>query len=90
MELTNLPQAAKLAVGLLGIFIAYQLFLQLTVGRKRRAISREKGCLPSPAYPQWETVLGWDIFRQNIRAFKDHRFLEVSYDRFVEMGVNTL
>ena len=29
------------------------------------------------------------MFRQNMSAFKNHHFLETSYNRFREMGVNT-
>ena len=89
MEFGNLPPAVKLALGLVGVFIVYQLFTQLNLSRKRRALAREKGCLPAPAYPQWEKIVGWDLFRQNIRAFRSKNFLEVSYKRFQEMGVNT-
>lgn len=89
MNFSSLPPAVKLLIALAGLFVGYQLLNHLTVGRQRRAIAREKGCLPAPSYPQWETVLGFDIFRSNIRAIKEHKFLEVTYNRFRELGVNT-
>lgn len=87
--LEDLSPVTQLALGLGALFLAYQIFQQLTVGRKRRAIAREKGCLPPPSYPQWETVLGIDTFRANIRALKAHNFLETTYKRFHQMGANT-
>ena len=89
MDLANLSHTAKLLLGLTGAFIAYQVFIQLTLGRQRRALIRQKGALPSPSWPQWETLLGIDMFRQNMRLFKTHRFQEVTLERFRKMGVNT-
>ena len=90
MEFASVPHPAKLALILSGTFIIYQLVVQLAAIRKRRAIAREKGCLPPPIFPQWETILGIDLFRSNMRAIKAHSFLELSYNRFIEMGVNTM
>ncbi|KAK3711360.1 hypothetical protein LTR37_009740 [Vermiconidia calcicola] len=89
MELPNLPHITKLVLGLVVVFAAYQVYIQLTLGRKRRAIARERGCLPSPALPQWDRIMGIDLFRDNMRAIKAHNFLELSYQRFQDLGVNT-
>ena len=88
-HLANIPHVAKIALGLAALFAAYQIIQQLTVRRRRQAIAREKGCLPSPSYPQFETILGWEQFSSNIRAIRNHTNLELTYDRFKEMGVNT-
>jgi hypothetical protein len=88
-QLSNLPHVSKLILGLAVLFVAYQIVQRLTIARRRRAVAREKGCLPSPSYPQRETILGWHLFRSNLRALKAHKFLETSYKRFQEMGVNT-
>jgi hypothetical protein len=88
-HLGSVPNVVKITFGLAALFVAYQIIEQLTRARKRRAIAREKGCLPSPSYPQLETILGWDLFRSNIRAIRNHTILELTYDRFREMGVNT-
>lgn len=89
MDPERVPNAAKLAVGVLGAFFLYQLVTSLNLSRKRRAYARSKGCLPAPAYPQWDKVFGWDMFSQNIKALKAHNFLDLSYRRFQQMGVNT-
>ena len=88
-HVANLPRAAQVVLGLGAFFFAYVIVQQLTTARKRQAIAREKGCSPPSAYPQWDTVLGVDIFRQNIRALKAHNFLDTNYKRFQRMGVNT-
>ena len=65
-RVANLPLAAQAVLGLGALFFAYAIVQQLTTARRRQAIAREKGCLPPPAYPQWDTVLGTDIFRENL------------------------
>lgn len=90
MDFDSLPHTTKLALILTTIFILYTLFTQLTVGRRRRALARSKGCLPPPAYPQWDKVFGIDVFRQNIAALKAHTILERGQQRFHEMGVTTM
>ena len=88
-HLGSFPYVAKLTLGLAALFVAYQFVQRFTLARKRRAIAREKGCLPSPSYPQLETIVGWDLFSSNIRAIRNHALLELAYGRFREMGVNT-
>jgi len=48
MDIAQMPLVAKAALGLACIFITYQIFIQTTVGRHRRAMKREKGTLPAP------------------------------------------
>ena len=69
--------------------ILYNAFWQLTVGARRRTMIREKGCLPIKRYPVKDPILGIDIFRENIRNFKDKTFLETNVKRFEFMGCNT-
>jgi hypothetical protein len=88
-RVANLPLAAQVVLGVGALFITYAIVQRLTTARRRQAVAREKGCLPPPAYPQWDTVLGVDIFRENIRALKAHNFLDTAYKRFHRMGVNT-
>ena len=88
-RVTELPHIAKIILGLTAVFVAYQIVQYFTVGRKRQAIAREKGCVPAKSYPQRETIIGYDIFRTNIQALKAHKFLELQLGRFKEMGINT-
>jgi len=90
MDLQELPRSLKIAVILATVFIFYLLFNELTVGRRRRALARSKGCLPPPAYPQLDKIFGIDIFRINMRHIKAHNMLELGQKRFQEMGVTTM
>lgn len=89
MEVARLPYIAKAAIALTACFAVYLVYFQLTVGRKRWILAHEKGCLPSPEYPQWDKVLGYSMFKETFRSLQNHAFLELSYDRFRMMGVNT-
>lgn len=89
MDLNNLPQTLKLALVLVSVFFSYHTIHAIILTQKRRALAREKGCLPSPIHPQWDRILGIDVFRESMRAFKERRFLEVSRNRFKLNGVNT-
>lgn len=89
MAFADLHHTVKLALVFANVFIVYQLVVAFNLARKRRAIAREKGCLPAPIYPQWDRVFGCDLFRHNMRAFHQRHFLELSYNRFRQMGVNT-
>ena len=90
MDFSRVPHVAKAVVFLAGLFIIYQIYIQLTLGRTRRALQRQKGTLPVPWFSfikdKW---LGIDLFRQNIRAIKEHRLLEVAKARFDNDGVRT-
>lgn len=90
MDLSSLPLTAKVGLVLTTVLVFYTIFKELTIGRRRRALARSKGCLPPNAYPQWDKVFGFDIFQENQRVRKEHRALEVTQKRFDDMGVNTM
>lgn len=79
----------KLAVAVLFTYALYSLLLRISLARKRRAFANEKGALPAPQYPQYDKRFGYDLFKENMRAFKQRNFLNTSLNRFREMGVNT-
>lgn len=89
MNFADLPPALKLAIGILGLLLVFQGIHLLNVGGRRRALALEKGALPAPKYPQSERLIGWDLFRRNMRALKSHTFLDMNIARFKEMGTNT-
>lgn len=91
MDFFGLPNAAKIAFGLASLTILYLLFLESTVGRRRRSLQREKGTLPAPWYTGfWDHVLGLDLFLNQMKELKEHRILEVVSSRFHRDQVNTL
>ena len=71
------------------LVLLYTTYWQLTVGSRRRAIIREKGCLPIKRYPTKDPILGIDLFRTNVQNFKDKIFLESIRQRFEDMGCST-
>lgn len=89
MAETHFSGLSKLAFSAVVLLIVYQLVQFLNLSRKRRAYARSKGALPPRQWPQREQILGYELFKENIRALKDHNFLTTGYDRFQQMGVNT-
>ncbi|KAK4541993.1 hypothetical protein LTR36_007193 [Oleoguttula mirabilis] len=90
MDISSMPYVAKATLGLACVFIVYQAFAQLTTGRQRRALKREKGTLPAPWFSGFrDHILGLDLFRKNMKLIKEHRLLEVVTARFKNDGVRT-
>ncbi|KAF4554344.1 Cytochrome P450-like protein 66 [Elsinoe fawcettii] len=69
--------------------LLYYAFWELTTGARRRQIKRERGCLPPVKYPTKDPILGVDLFKKTMTAFKARRGLEMIKDRFDEKGVHT-
>ncbi|KAK0988782.1 hypothetical protein LTS01_009051 [Friedmanniomyces endolithicus] len=91
MDLARLPHVAKAAVLLTIVFVAYQAYIQLTVGRRRRALRREKGTLPAPWHSELrDRIMGIDAFLENIKALKERRYLARGQARFENQGVRTM
>ncbi|KAK4626189.1 Cytochrome P450 monooxygenase himC [Fulvia fulva] len=88
--LSNLPHAAKAAIGLAAVYAVYQLLTTITLWAGRRDFKRERGVLDAPWLPQRDRFYGIDLFLDNIKALKEHRFLELGYKRFTETGLNTM
>ena len=82
----HLPFVAGVAVFLV---VLRSIYWRLTTGRQRAAIIREKGCLPTPRLPAKDPILGFDVFRSTMKAFKEKRGLETLTARFETMGSNT-
>jgi hypothetical protein len=89
MEHTASPHLTKLALGLVAIIIGYQLIERFVIARKRAAFARAHGALPAVQYPQRETIIGYELFKTNIRSLKARTFLEDQERRYQRMGVNT-
>jgi hypothetical protein len=51
-----------------------------------RRFKREHGCLPCHAYPQWDKILGYSIYKKQVRAHKSRKLLESNHKRFLEQG----
>ena len=83
-----MPSLLQSVVGLGAVYLVYCIYWEVTIGSKRRAMIREKGCEPPKWYPLTDPI-GFGVFRETSLAFKEHRFLELARSRFSKMGVNT-
>lgn len=86
---TRFPHLAKAAVFLGTVLILYTLAQQLVLYRSRAALRQAKGAQSAVHYPQWDRIYGFDLFRDSLKAFKEHRMLLRSQERFKEIGATT-
>ncbi len=77
-------------VAALALYTVYYIYWQVTVGVSQRRIIKENGCKPmksSPELNSWaDSVVGWKLFLENAKAFKEHRLLEHIQGRFQRNG----
>ncbi|EMD00887.1 hypothetical protein BAUCODRAFT_187941 [Baudoinia panamericana UAMH 10762] len=91
MDFSQLPHVVKASILLLAAYVLYQIYVQLTLGRQRRALQYEKGTLPVPWYSGCrDRLLGLDFFRSTMKLLRERRLLEGQTERFHEDGVNTM
>jgi cytochrome P450 len=62
----------------------------LTIGARRRALIREKGCLPVKRYPTKDPFFGIDMFRNTLRNVKERTLLDAFSKRFEKMNAKTI
>ena len=81
---------AQTVAAALALYAIYYLYWQITVGASRRRIIKENGCKPirnSPELNSWaDSIIGWKLFLENAKAYKEHRLLEHLRDRFERNG----
>lgn len=85
----DFPHLAKAAVFLGTVFILYTLAQQLVLYRSRAALRQASGAQSAPKYPQTDRIYGFDLFRDSLKAFKEHRMLPRSQERFNIVGATT-
>lgn len=71
------------------LFILYKLFNSLALYRSRVALKQATGAQSAKLFPQWERLVGWDMFRDSLKAFREHRMLERSQERHKITGTTT-
>jgi len=71
-------------------FVIYYVFWQLTVGARRRAMIKDKGCLPVKKYSTKDPLFGLDNFRELLQHIKRRTMLESQLLRFKEMNARTI
>ena len=71
------------------LFVAYYLYLEITIALPRRRLAVSKGCLPPPSFPAADPIFGLDFFYENYKAIKSHRALELVAEKHWRLGRNT-
>lgn len=79
----------KVGAFLATIFLLYNLVRNIKLHRSRAALKQATGAQSAIPYPQWERIVGWDAFRDSLKAFREHRMLVRLEDRFKETGTTT-
>lgn len=88
-----LPSLAHAILTAILFYIVSYVHWELTVGASRRRMIKEHGCKPMRPFPELETlsnsVMGWKVLNENIAAFKKHKLLQTSAERYGRLG-NTI
>lgn len=83
------PHLYKAGVFLAIIFVLYTLARNIVLYRWRAALKGATGAQSAKHYPQWDRFYGFDLFRDSLKAFREHRMLERSQQRFSIVGATT-
>jgi hypothetical protein len=68
---------------LVSAFIAKKIATYVAAAR----FKKEHGCKPEYKIPQFERIIGYDLYRIQANASKEKRILEVGYKRYLDNGV---
>jgi hypothetical protein len=85
MEPHHLKAGAYLAI----VFVIYTLARYIYQYGSRSALRQATGAQSAKHYPQWDRIIGFDMFRDSLGAFREHRMLKRSQERFAIAGTNT-
>jgi hypothetical protein len=66
----------KLAIALIALFLTHRVYWESTTGAHRRALKKQRGCLPAKRASGIDPIFGIDWFLKNLKSFKEHRLLE--------------
>lgn len=79
----------KVGALLATVLLLYTLVRKISLQRSRAALKQATGAQSAKPYPQWERIVGWDAFRDSLKAFREHRMLVRLEERFKETGTTT-
>lgn len=72
---------------LVGAFVVVAFVLNKIVNYIRVAqFKKQHGCKPESKMPQWERIVGWDLFKIQLKASKEKVLTTVSRKRFLDYG----
>lgn len=88
-DLLNRSLLVRLGFGALNGVCTNLIGFWVIAYRNRAVIILRTGCLPAPAYPQKDPILGLDVFRENMNHLKGHTFLTKLQERMEMMKTGT-
>jgi hypothetical protein len=80
------PHLLKTGAYLATIFVLYTLARYMYQYSRRSALRQASGAQSAKHFPQWDRVIGFDMFRDSLSAFREHRMLQRSQERFAIVG----
>jgi hypothetical protein len=85
----RLPHISQVALVLLTLYLLTTLLQKFLLHRSRSAFKAANNAHSAPLYPQWDHIFGLDQFRASLAAFREHRMLQYSQQRFKTVGSTT-
>ncbi|KAH6665798.1 cytochrome P450 [Halenospora varia] len=77
---------SKLFLAAFGLYIVYKLLKRIQTRIAHSKFEKAHGCLPPPAIPQSERILGFQLLKESAIAVKNKNSLELGAKRFTENG----
>ena len=90
MYFLTLPWLTQGAIYAGGLYCAYLIYWELTIGASLRRLSRASGCKPVARSLNKDPFLGLDFLYTAIKASRAHRFLEQRQHVYMAAKTNTV
>ncbi|RFU35090.1 hypothetical protein B7463_g1226, partial [Scytalidium lignicola] len=73
---------------IIGLAVLVVLYCSKQIAKylETRRFEKAHGCKPCKQLPQSERILGWGLFRIQVKAAKDKKLLETSFNRYETVG----
>ncbi len=93
MATFQLPTLLHVLLGSIFFYVIYHVHWELTTGASRRVLIKKHGCEPVARNPDYNyfpnNIVGYKVLLENLKALKEHKFLENVRHRFLKHGKNT-
>ncbi|ORY18743.1 cytochrome P450 [Clohesyomyces aquaticus] len=80
----------RLVISLVALFVARRAYWEATTGSRRRALQRDKGCLPPKRFRTTDPIFGLDLFFRFFRHVKEHTLLSWFERALSDNNTNTI
>lgn len=72
-----------------GVLVVVLLVKRVARYIEIKRFKQKHGCEPPPYYEQSERIVGWGLYKTQMKASKEHRLLQAGRERYLRYG-NTL